>query len=555
MMMFPERKQYQRPRMPRSGKAPPRPFLSSGVHAERLPNPPPAPSRKWSSITAPSNLPSSAITDVPPELPPEIPDAPIHQRQQSPERPLPPIPPLQVPDFLPPPPEVPTIDAESLRQAPANEVLIGGDTVAQLRELRDLREKDISKRVNLKNGVRDIISQRRHAERAHENFMKACASIMTAVSTLGMDTIPEQNIQKAWKQLQQSSGRVNSRDKALGAALDDWFHLENKLSLKEGAVYQKLNGILGGGRPDVEDDFEYIKTEHFTMISARSSSASSTTQSIAHQYYSQVGDINLLRERIFNFDSEHRRQEFIRESQRLAGQALEPPDEIFYQKFYDDKAGMVQKYLSDKQKMEEIRASCDRQGVKVEEPNLPAFLDHSHRIERSVRDQSGPDGGEKEKAQTEVSQRHEHVDQLHRTARWARSVRVNKSILLDEDETWDALSQGLVARTLNWTAQRMEDNLSLPQYENLEIALSLAEDPINNEGERKPQSRSEAVSQGEAPRNKRRYSTPDLPTFSVPVQLHDGILEIPRPSRLFMSSKTCVQEKSPDITYELQELD
>jgi hypothetical protein len=505
------------------------------VHADHVPSSAHARRLISTSITDPSPLVTSAdIAGHAGTWPPGNPDILTKQHPRNPSFPSFPLPPFPPPEQL----DVAAVPNGTLN--PSRQVLLGGDTACQLKELVDLRGKDIDKRITLKAGVKDIVHQWQHAENTLHSFMKACSALMAAVPGETMETIPGRNMHEAWRELKDISEHVKIREMRLGSSLNDLFQLENKLATKENKVYEKLHVILGAEDSDDEDEDEYFETEHFTAMSAPSATSSASTQSIAHIYYSHVGDMNLLKEEIFNFDSEHRRQEFAREAQRKAEQPVESSDQVFFRNFLDGRADLVHQYIFAKEKMEEIRGSCVRQGVEVQLPNLPPFLDHSFRIQRSFRDHPGPH--HEEKSRPDLSLCNERADNGHRIARWVWHTRVNKPIYLPEQETWDSLSENTGPHTMGWADQQREHDLASPQYSQLVSPTSVTDDLIINEAAQKPWQLGPRSFPGNAP--PRRHSTPALPTYRFQFRLQDETLERTPECLLHESSRSCVLGRS-----------
>jgi hypothetical protein len=465
-------------------------------------------------------------------VPPEHPDGPIPNNLGRP--PFAPFPPLEPPrdEADVPRSNQPDTVVDPERQA---SMLLGWESVVQLKELVELREKDITKRINLKNGMRDIEFQWQHATKAQEGFMTACANMMSAFTNQTTDKAQLQSLHETWKQLQNLSGHIQSREMGFGMALNDLFQLENRLFLREEKFYERLQGIFGTGTFSDSDEEDYFgETDDFTTaLSAPSSVSSATTRSVAHKYYSRVGDLNLLRERIFNVDSEHRRQKAMRDAQRVAGHRVQPPDKIFYKKFLDEKEAIVREYVLAKEKMEELMESCARQGVEVEPPNLPPFLDQSFRDEQ---EHSGP--GDAEEIKPDRSLRlHRNSTGHRRIQSWVQSIQADKPTELDLEQTWVALAETTGPHTLGWTDQQVENYLPFPIYSHLKPPTFEMKSPTKSGNPNNiPRTRAEMF-EDEAPLRRystpscnelavsRRYSAPALPTFTTYVRLRDGALD------------------------------
>jgi hypothetical protein len=426
-------------------------------------------------------------------------------------------------------------DASSTSQNAPRDTFIGGESVVQLAELVTLRERDITRRINLKNGIRDIEYQWQHVSKGQDDFMMACSAMMTAFANRTMDSSQEQSLHDAWRQLQHLSGHVKSRELGLGTALNQLFQLENKLYVKEEKFYEKLQIIAGAVFSDSDDDDDFLDdTDDFTAVSAPSTTSSATTRSIAHKYYGRVGDIHLLRERIFNFESEHRRQKAIREAQRNAGHRVQPPDKIFYKKFLDEKKDMVEEYVQAKAKMEELKESCARQGVEVQPPDLPPFLDHIFRVDRSVPETGNDD--EEEEVRPERSLRYlRNLENDSRVAHWVTGILMSKPTETTAKDNWETLSETTGPHVM--TDQQVEDYLAYPIYTHLRPSPSEKTIPIMKDKAEKDVPIPERFPE-EKP--KRRYSVPDLSTFSLHVSLREGALDWMEDDHMGASSKSGV---------------
>jgi hypothetical protein len=547
-----ERVLGKRVRIARSAKHRPPSVLPAPVNTDGVPSRPSVPSPISTGFAAPVPFARPAnIVGPPPQISPENPGVPAsnHVRSSS----FPHFPPVALPDDQ---PDASRIDVQSPVAEPERHetILLGGDSVVQLKELVELRGKDITRRVNLKNGIRDIEYQWQHASKAQETFMRACATMMLAFSSRTMDPLEQQQLQDNWRELQNMSGHVKSREIGLESALQDLFQLENKLFLKEEKFYGRLQGISGAKTFSDSDEDEYFEeTNHFTALSAPSSSSSDTTHSVAHQYYSRVGDINLLRERIFNFESEHRRQKAIRDGQRSAGYRVQPSDKVFYRNFLDEKQAMVQEYIEAKQAMERLMDSCALQGVDVEPPNLPPFLDHSFRVERSPREYSG-NGDEEDLKPSPFARLHRVSTRLDRIACWVRSMQKSKPLELAKKDTWDSLSRTTVPHTLGGTDQQAEDYLAFPLYNHLkpptfEVKTPPKKDEGQNLRKRGPEmfevemlQRRCLPTSGKDLEDMRRYSAPALETFRLHIPLEDGNLDFLNEDIPDLSSRSYTQD-------------
>jgi hypothetical protein len=422
-------------------------------------------------------------------------------------------------------------------------VLIGGDTVLLLKEIVELRERDVAKRIYINNGLRDLKYKSRHEAKAQEEFMRASGAHMAAVTARTADKTVVLRLQQAWTKLVELTSVAQSREKQLEDAQKDLLSLENRLFMKEGEFYEKVRGLT---REALASDA--APTDDFTTLSTSSASSVSTV-SVAHKYYSKVGDINLMRERIFNFDSEHRRDRMIRDVQRKEGQRLDPPNRVFLLNYFAQREAMIRTYLSAKDNMEELRQSCDRQGVKVQPPDLPPVLDHSQRfVENPLHHYSEQPA--KENFHHHLSNLYGHTDNQHRIVQWIRAVRRNSYVEPIESSVKDSASPPLRAAEIRaWANQPVEDYPALSSYNRgqpsstSDFSSTETDTPERIERKRLGASRQDPNSfRGEPP--SRRYSLPFMPLISAPVtRLSNGALEWKRKGEHAVPCECCAMDE------------
>jgi hypothetical protein len=129
---------------------------------------------------------------------------------------------------------------------------------------------------------------------------------------------------------------------------------------------------------------------HSTTLPPDNSDTDSTTESsqnpFVDRYYDRIGDIHLIRERMFNFEAEHRRQLAVRAALWRNRQNLEPPDPIFYERYFNKRADFIRDYSAASQEVQQLSLICREQGLEIEEPNLPSFSE-TQALDRTRRDQ------------------------------------------------------------------------------------------------------------------------------------------------------------------------
>jgi hypothetical protein len=341
--------------------------------------------------------------------------------------------------------------------------------VLLLQEIVELRERDVAKRIYINNGLRDLKYKSLYAAKAQNHFMEASAMLMDALKPSKMNDEVVDRLQEAWKYLQHLTSDAKSRERQLEDAQNDLLVLENKLFMKEGEFYGRLRDFTR----EAFQSTGSAPTDDFTTLSTSSASSASTV-SVAHNYYNKVGDINLLRERLYNFDSEHSRKKYIREALRREGQRLVPPSRVFLQQYFDERKAIILDYIAAKEDMEVLRESCMRQGVEVQPPDLPPVLDLSQRIN------DPPDLSFTQGFRRHISNydSHTYTHSQQRIDRWIgnveRSTNINPWHLSGQTRKppLDRASPISAPEIPGWTSQPIEDYPALSSYNRIQSSTS-----------------------------------------------------------------------------------
>ena len=137
---------------------------------------------------------------------------------------------------------------------------------------------------------------------------------------------------------------------------------------------------------DSDSEFDGWKPEDIASSNLSDfSSASEVTNTAEREYYDAIGEVNLFRERIYNFESEHQGKVYERDAKRKMGEALEPPDDkMFYERHLQERGVMILKYSAAKQHMEHLRSECLGLGLEIEEPDQAPFVDQPIELQDST---------------------------------------------------------------------------------------------------------------------------------------------------------------------------
>lgn len=117
--------------------------------------------------------------------------------------------------------------------------------------------------------------------------------------------------------------------------------------------------------------YEQLATDPRTM----SSKSSLAQMSAEHKYYDKIGDLNMLRECLFNLESEFRLRKRARDFEQWFLGAVVPCDADFSKTYSGSRATMVQEYSAARIGLEVLRHLCQEEGLEVKSPNILPLLD------------------------------------------------------------------------------------------------------------------------------------------------------------------------------------
>jgi hypothetical protein len=103
------------------------------------------------------------------------------------------------------------------------------------------------------------------------------------------------------------------------------------------------------------------------------SAALEQTDPLERKYYDRIGDVNILRERLLNLESEHQRKMFLRSNKAADGaqQNNLGSDAQFFESYISERASLIREYASAKRDVKLLQSNCREAGPAVEEPNFP----------------------------------------------------------------------------------------------------------------------------------------------------------------------------------------
>jgi serine/threonine protein kinase len=200
-------------------------------------------------------------------------------------------------------------------------------------------------------------SRRPHAEQLVELMFEVTASRAELLSLLFCIPCLEELDLRLANWAYKTSSKPASSSMALGDSLIDFSETAQLL----GRYLDPFSFVGPGARPG-----GYYKGN-------ASSARTTSTNPLEDEYYDRIGDIHLLRERLFNFEAAHRQQVIMRDGLRKSGHKLNTPDIVFLGNYFQQLKNIIYEYSSADRDVQRLKAVCRDMGLKVEEPILPPF--------------------------------------------------------------------------------------------------------------------------------------------------------------------------------------
>jgi hypothetical protein len=272
---------------------------------------------------------------------------------------------------------------EMLPPKPPLELPLRPETLSEpcrivLKEIAVLRDQIAEQRTILGNERRDSELHKGHLIALQHEFMNASANLVKAAPNITAGTTAHLPVLVAWDQLQLASNRAAQLEKV-------WQERERELELL-GHKLREKEAQLYGGEVDPPTTIGFEARPRGYNEGYAGSARTTSTNPLEDEYYDRIGDIHLLRERLFNFEAEHRRLVAMRDAQWKGGHKLDPPDSVFFDKYLQQRREIISEYSSADQDVQRLKAECREMGLKVEEPILPPF-DEAHYLDQSRRDE------------------------------------------------------------------------------------------------------------------------------------------------------------------------
>jgi hypothetical protein len=238
----------------------------------------------------------------------------------------------------------------------------------------------IKKRIAAANRRNDLKSQLPLFLVANREFTEIIDQITPVLEQTDVSVELKARFSQAW---------IKSQE--LANTIQRWAHLlegdeDNELLILEGkclANQIEISNLVHDLVPQPSvDRYAHISetlSETFvpTPSPARSitSSSSGSTVTIRQRYYKTIGTMNLLRDRIFNLDSELEIQKREREMDRDAGELVPAVDDDLEAEFRRRRIDIIEEYWATKKEMAHTLQVCRDGNIRVQAANLPPHLD------------------------------------------------------------------------------------------------------------------------------------------------------------------------------------
>jgi hypothetical protein len=269
---------------------------------------------------------------------------------------------------------------------PMSSITTGKDSIfnSLLKEVLALRRDILGQMIFLETARKDYGYQQKHTSSSESHFMEASATFMAAASMTDPSTHTRDHLQLAWERLQKSKDNLKIQEERVNKLEKEIQKRYGRLLTKETYLYDQMQGMRNGFRASHGSESESDNAS--APISAHSGSTVDMDPR-ASRYYDRLGDVNIYRERLFNFEMTHQQQIRIRQEQKELGLAYEMTDVEFYKQQLRERKALTEDILNATKEMKRLKRECDEGGIDVEEPETPPFadnnaLDHLFRVQR-----------------------------------------------------------------------------------------------------------------------------------------------------------------------------
>jgi hypothetical protein len=388
----------------------------------------------------------------------------------------------RIPSRRPPVPRQVSIDSNVL-------VASQGRFLQLVKEIIDDQTRLVNKRVSARNRRNDLKAQLPNYLAAYYGLRAFFEHALAEIAKSNMPDHIKTQLPNRWSKVEGVSQTIKDWQGLLEQDEDDVHKLESRCLAKEAELARLLKSLDPNSALDAEEGSSQTFSETFFATVSRaasvSSSSSGSTVTVRQKYLRTIGNINLLRDRIFNLDSEIRLQMIKRGEDQYSSRPVKISDDEFLADYRTRREAIIQEYWSSKAEMEKLGDRCLEEGVPVQPANLPLYIDQLFSRNHDV---ISPAPAKKSP--------YDMPDTARNIIRWVRHVQKMSQ------------SESVSATGATMTDREVEELLPLPQYQNLQASTDLDLPTLalsNTHSAPHPRN-----FEGEIPTARRRYSAPAL---------------------------------------------
>lgn len=278
------------------------------------------------------------------------------------------------------PPPVP-IPAPAPTLAPA--ILPNDDFILKL--LSDiLRER--TRLVEIRAGIttrqNEIVSQLPLDKAAFRELQTLLDRVMPDLLESNISVTTRDLLRDKWPKFASLARTIDNWQTRVEQETNNLFELEARLLSKEQELYKHLSCMNPGSV--IEHSRTLVESHAASTESSNlPASSASTEDEDEDNYYEAIGQINLLRDRLFNLESS-----FLQDRLRHgSGEKSVTPDilkDTLYEEYMVARQTIIEQYFEAKKLMEHSQRRCEEKKIDIEPPNLPPSIDLIFTAESTV---------------------------------------------------------------------------------------------------------------------------------------------------------------------------
>jgi hypothetical protein len=238
------------------------------------------------------------------------------------------------------------------------------------RKLSQRREYILTKRAQVEDERTHLPHVRDRAVSAQREFLNALSSSQQASSPPERYT---RRLEELHEQVHQAHNELQSQEFIVQGLENELSDLEYRHGKKEKEFYAGLRFPVSSASSYVDDGVASIEQEESIVPSEEDDE---DVASIVNDYYDKAGDITIERERLEEFEGDHRRAITIRANMVANGQEVFPLEKDFLHDYFHGRRKLIQSYLKVKAEAQKLHEQCVTRGYSVSQF---AGADYLHR--------------------------------------------------------------------------------------------------------------------------------------------------------------------------------